>query len=419
LAFTYLSGLPTVELERRRRALPERSIVYYLLVYQDGAGDSYQPVEYLDRIAPITNRPTYSWVNSTIDHGVVGGSLENLERQLDAVAALALRVLHGEAADRIPVSQESLSMTQVDWRQLRRWGISEARVPPGTLVSFREVGVWEQYRAYIVGAGFLVFAQAALIAGLLVQAGRRRRAEEQVRSNQAELRNSYQRISDLGRRLLVAQEAERSRISGELHDDVSQQVALLAMDLQLLSATPNELGRDERKLAGDALERAHAIARSVHDLSHRLHPLKLRLIGIVGALKSLQRKWPQTDIALTFSHANVPSPLPDDHTLCVYRVVQEALQNAVKHSGAREISVHLEGTPRGLVLTIVDDGKGFDVDAAWGTGLGLASMNERLQTIGGALTIHSTPGGGTTLEASLPPAAVTAMEQDAGVSVSK
>ncbi len=314
---------------------------------------------------------------------------------------------------------KNLSMAQVDWRQLRRWGISEARVPPGTVVSFRHVGVWEQYRAYIVGAGFLLFAQAALIAGLLLQAGRRRRAEEQVRRNQAELRNSYQRISDLGRRLLVAQEAERSRISGELHDDVSQQVALLAMDLQLLSATPNELSRDERKLAGDALERAHAIAKSVHDLSHRLHPVKLRLIGIVGALMSLQRKWPQTDIALTFSHANVPSPLPDDVTLCVYRVVQEALQNAVKHSGARELSVHLEGTPRGLVLTIADDGKGFDVDTAWGTGLGLASMNERLQLIGGVLTIHSTPGGGTTLEASVPSAAIMPMEQDAGVTVSK
>ena len=88
--------------------------------------------------------------------------------------------------------------------------------------------------------------------------------------------------------------------------------------------------------------------------------------------------------------------------MCLFRVVQEALQNALKYSKAHEVSVHLSGRPEGLSLTIVDDGVGFDVDAAWGKGLGLISMGERLEAIGGTLEIRSTPGAGTRLEVTVP-----------------
>ena len=144
-------------------------------------------------------------------------------------------MLRGEPADSIPTSSPSLNVSQVDWRQLRRWGISEARVPAGTLVRFREPSAWDRYRIYILGAVAVLLAQTALIAGLLVQRARRRQAEEQVRGSQAELRTSYERIRDLGARLLNAQETERSRIARELHDDISQQLALLEIDLELLS----------------------------------------------------------------------------------------------------------------------------------------------------------------------------------------
>ena len=92
-------------------------------------------------------RPTYTWVDAVMDHGIVGGSLLDRKAMMEAVADLALRVLHGEQADSIPMSSPDLNVSQVDWRQLRRWGISEARVPAGTLVRFREPSAWDRYRS--------------------------------------------------------------------------------------------------------------------------------------------------------------------------------------------------------------------------------------------------------------------------------
>ena len=407
LEFTYLSGLATGALEARLAALPPHSMVYYLVVYRDGQGESVEPLAYLDRVAAAASAPTYCWVDSAIDHGIVGGSLRSQAAQVEAVGAVALRVLRGEAADSIPVAAVDLNVRQIDWRQLRRLGISESRIPPGTRVLFREPTVWDRFRFYILAAVAVLLAQTALIGGLLVQRISRRRAEERLVASQAKLRASYEQISDLGGRLIQAQEDERARIARELHDDVGQQIALVVGDLQRAA----DLGE---RFARAALSRAHGLAKSVHDLSHRLHPVKLRLLGLPAALNSLQHELSRPGISVTFTHANVPNTLPEDVTLCLYRVVQEALQNAVKHSRAREILVHLQGSDAGLTATVVDDGAGFDVDEKFGKGLGLVSMTERLEAVGGTLKIRSAPGGGTRLKMSVPAAAADHPVQLAG-----
>ncbi len=399
LTFTYLTGLPTQDLEARLATLPDHSIVYYLVVNRDGAGNSFHPLAYLDRLATVANAPVYSWVDSAMDHGIVGGHLKNLEAETAAVAELTLRVLRGEKADSIPSQAPDLGVNQVDWRQMRRWGIPEARVPADTRIMFRELTTWDRYRVYIIGALAVLLAQAVLIAGLLVQRSRRRDAEAQVRGNQAELRANVERIRDLGARLLNAQDSERSRIARELHDDISQQMALLAIDLELLGGA---VRGETAGLAQEALSRAQNVARSVHDLSHRLHPARLRLIGLVAALSGLQRELSNSGVAIRFTHEDVPTDLPTELTVSIFRVVQEALQNALKYSGAHHISVHLSGRPDSLVLAVVDDGVGFDVQTAWGKGLGLISMRERLEGIGGTLNLRSTPGAGVRLDVSVP-----------------
>jgi signal transduction histidine kinase len=397
--FTYLSDLPTEELESRLRALPPQSIVYYLHVARDGAGENFNTLEYLQRIAAVANAPTYSWVDSAMDRGIVGGVLRSLTGQMDAVANAALRVLRGEPADSIPITTPDLNVRQVDWRQLRRWGISEARVPTGTVIRFKEPTAWNRYRVYIVGAVVLLLAQTALIAGLLVQRSRRRRAEDQVRGGQDALRASDERIRDLGSRLLRAQDTERTRIARELHDDIGQQLAILAVDLELLNGAVRP-GQEE--LVGETVHRAQSIAKGVHDLSRRLHPAKLRLVGLVGALHALQRELSRPGMEISFTHDNVPSIVPPDLTLCLYRVVQEALQNALKYSRAHGVSVDLRGESEALRLTVVDDGVGFDVESAWGRGLGLISMRERLEAAGGIFEIRSNPGAGTRLDVRVP-----------------
>jgi signal transduction histidine kinase len=405
LDIIYLAGLAARELEARLQALPPRSAVFFGLVSEDGGGAKFQTTEYLARLTALANAPIYSWADISTETGIVGGNQRNQLAQIKILAEMTLRVLGGERADAIPISTADTDVNQVDWRQLRRWGISESRVPRDTRVLFREPSAWDRYRVYILGAGTVLLAQTLLIAGLLVQRRRRRLAEAQVRGGEEALRNTHERIRDLGSRLLHAQDTERSRIARELHDDISQQIALLSIDLELLNgAAPS----DTEALAGEALDRVHEIARSVHDLSHQLHPAKLRLIGLVGALQSLQRELSRSGQTITFTHEQVPSTLPPDLTVTLFRVVQEALQNAIKHSHARTVSVHLRGGADGLALTVADDGAGFAVDEAWGKGLGLMSMGERVEAVGGTFDIQSRAGGGTSVTITVPCASVEA-----------
>ena len=152
LAITYLSGLPTSDSRRGCASLPAHSIVYYLVVDRDGAGKNFHPLEYLDRVTAVANAPIYSWVDSAMDHGIVGGSLKSQAAQTRAVGGLALRVLRGEPADGIPIVTPDLNVSQVDWRAAAALGdqrgaraCRDARQVPGA------VGLGS-LRAYILGA---------------------------------------------------------------------------------------------------------------------------------------------------------------------------------------------------------------------------------------------------------------------------
>jgi signal transduction histidine kinase len=401
LKATFLSDLTKPDLEARLARLPRRSIVYFLTYTRHGSDENFRPIEYLDRLAATANAPTYSWVDSAMDHGIVGGSLKSQQIQADAVARLGVRLLHGERADTIAPAVMDLNVNQVDWRQLRRWGISESRVPAGTLVQFRRPTVWDRFKVYIIVCVVVLAAQSALISGLLVQRRRRRHAERSARHGEAALRASYERIRDLGGRLLLAQEEERARVARELHDDVCQQLGLLVFELDLLRREDPRRRKSDRVLAS-ALDIAQGAVKSVHDLSHRLHPARLRLIGLVSAIRGLARELSKPDLVIAFSHESVPEHLPDETALCLFRVVQEALHNVIKHSAATHVSVHLRSEDHGLALTIADNGIGFNVDEARPSGLGLLSMNERLQPIGGHLQIRSSPGAGTLIEVAVP-----------------
>lgn len=411
---TFLTGLPTGELERRLATLPPASMVFYLSVDRDGLDQRFRPLDYLDRVTAVANAPTYSWVDSTIGHGVVGGSLKIQEIEMRTLGRLAVRVLRGERADSIPPSSPDLNVRQVDWRQLERWAISETRVPVGTVVLFREPSLWDRYRAYVVGAAIILMLQMAAIAGLLVQRCRRRFAEAELRAGQEALRRSYDRIRHLGARLISAQDAERARIARDLHDDLGQRIAVLEVKLETLRRqVPSGLQTSMNQV----LDGVHRLGKNAHDLSHALHPAKLRLVGLVSALESLRRERSQAGVEITFTHRDVPARLPEDITLCLFRVAQEGVQNAVRHGGAHNIVIRLDqsddsgaGDSR-VALTIVDDGVGFDVDTAWGHGLGLISMQERIEAIGGTFAIQSIPQAGTRLEVTAPLGAQSAPAQ--------
>jgi signal transduction histidine kinase len=388
LRFTYSSTLRGRSMEQRLASLPAHTIVYYVLFYQDAAGVNVNPLQYLERIAALANRPTYSWVDSTIGRRTVGGGLSSIEQRITAVTTVAARVLRGERADAIPLLRDDSVIDQIDWRQLQRWQIPESRIPAGTRVLFQPPGVWERVRPYAIAAGVVMILEAALITFLLHQ--------------RAALSRAHGRIRDLGVRLVNAQEQERARLALELHDDVSQQLAFLSFDLQTLTGFGPTHDEDVETVALGALTRLERIAGSLHDLSHRLHPPTLRSAGLVGALTMLQRDSTRSDAAITFTHANVPPDLADAISITVFRVAQESLSNAITHSHAAHVAIHLEGDRDRLFLNIVDDGAGFDVEAASAQGLGLIGMRDRIDPIGGTVTVRSMPGRGTRVEVCVP-----------------
>ena len=209
-------------------------------------------------------------------------------------------------------------------------------------------------------------------------------------------------IRSLSGRLLSAQEEERRRIARELHDNLSQHVALLAIEIQRLAMTSEPqtaVAASTRKMGA----RIDEIAAEIHSLSHQLHSAKLEALGLAAAVQGHCREMRARGLQVQCVAEGVPGGLPYEVALCLFRVVQEALNNVVKHSGAGVAQVSLRGTGDALLLSIVDAGRGFDeAGSASPNGLGLASMRERLRLIGGEVMIKSRPGRGTTVDARVP-----------------
>ena len=209
-------------------------------------------------------------------------------------------------------------------------------------------------------------------------------------------------LADVSRRLIEAQDQERNRIARELHDDIGQRLALLSIELEQLQSASNL--SEVRRRMGELHRQAGEITSDIQTLSHELHSTRLDYLSPVVAMRTLCREiGQQTKVEIEFKNQDLPSPLPPDISLCFFRVLQEALRNSVKHSGARHIEVGLYGTPDEVHLAVTDCGVGFDRKAAKESrGLGLVSMEERLKILNGTLSIESQPSRGTTVRASVP-----------------
>ncbi len=229
-----------------------------------------------------------------------------------------------------------------------------------------------------------------LIRGASLDITARRQAEEAARS--------------LSGRLIYAQEAERTRLARELHDDLNQGLSLLAVELDMFGQNPpavrSEVGERMRHLS----EQVKELSSSVHRLSHELHPAKLEQLGLVAAVRGLCRELGAArHIAIEFESHAVPRSLPDEIALCLYRTVQEGLQNVVKHSGSAAAKVELRSGENELCLIVSDQGCGFDSTMATVNGsLGLVSMRERVRLVRGQISIESHKGEGTQIKVQIP-----------------
>jgi|HubBroStandDraft_1064217.scaffolds.fasta_scaffold00132_24 PAS domain S-box-containing protein len=184
VTLTYLTDLSMDGILKQVRHLPPHTIVFFSHFLQDASGQFFNSVEALDLIANASNSPIYGSLTSDIGHGAVGGYMEDPGKTGIATADLAVRVLSGEKPGDIPMVFES-SQDTVDWRQLKHWRISESRVPPGSIVLFKEPSMWDRYWPYVLGLLGLFIFEASLILGLLVQRQKRNRAEKRLLGEKA------------------------------------------------------------------------------------------------------------------------------------------------------------------------------------------------------------------------------------------
>ena len=211
-------------------------------------------------------------------------------------------------------------------------------------------------------------------------------------------------LTRMSRKLVEAQEHERARIARELHDDINQRLALLAIEIEASKQNPPNSAEDISRLLTDVRERITEVSSDVQSISHQLHSSQLEYLGIVGAVKSFCREFAaRQKVEIDFTHDDIPRPVSREVSLCLFRVLQEALHNAAKHSQVRHFEVRLGCSAGQVELTVSDRGAGFDADMAMSKGgLGLTSMRERVRLVNGTIAIDSKPEGGTTIRVHVP-----------------
>jgi len=386
LESTYLTELDMPSLLERLKHLPSDSIVYHTVMTRDAAGSRFvDSAQSVPLIVSAANAPIYVMDDVDLGLGTVGGYLISWEADGRAAAAIAARVLNGEKPQNIPIVTNN-NVYMFDWRAMRRWGLKEEDLPPGSTVLFRELSVWERTKWYWISALLIILSLSALAIYLLF-------SRKQLRI----ARDSQVQLSGL---LINAQEKERSRLAAELHDDFSQR---LALGLENAADALPDSPRSAKQQLHELLNSASEIGADIHTVSHRLHSATLEKLGLVPGITALCQEFSSRNgTEIRFSSENVPKGIRPDVALCLFRLVQEALQNLKKHSGVVKAEVTLHRTGNRIFVSIRDEGKGFDAKVNREPGLGIRSMRERARLAGGHLKIHSESGKGTTIEATVP-----------------
>jgi signal transduction histidine kinase len=374
----------------RAAELPPRSAILYILFNVDAAGIPHASPAILAGLHEASSAPIFGLFETQLGQGIVGGHLLPIDTLSKLCVDAATRILQGEApaSCRYPAVKPGTAV--YDWRELRRWGIRERDLPPGSDVRFRPPSAWEQYRWPILDALSIIALLTGLVIGLLIQRAHRRVAQREVRA--------------LSQRLLTASEDERRWLARELHDDLAQRLARLAIDaarLEREGSGPTR-GVDLAAMRGDIA----SMSSDVHALSRRLHPSLLDNLGLAEALRAEVERFSEAEsIAVEMQLEEIQDKPSPDAALCLYRIAQESLRNVARHARADRVEITLRATNGGCELTIRDDGVGFDPDARrGGHSLGHASMRERAHLVRGRLAILSAPARGTAVVAWVPAA---------------
>jgi signal transduction histidine kinase len=388
-----LRNLPIDDLSTQLAALPAETPVLVKRQLLGVRGEPIATAEAVRALTDVATGPIYVSADQQIGFGAIGGVVVVMEREAARLAALALRIA-GNAALRVPPEQ-GVPVPIFDWRELRRWGIAEDRLPPDSIVRFRDSTFWELYRWRIIGVLSLCLVQTVLIGTLLTQRVQRRRAER-------EQHKADQNVRLMTGRLLLLQDEERRRVAAELHDGLGQSLAIIKNRVTMCRNAASDEEQVKEQLDEISATAASAIDE-VREIAHNLRPYELDRLGLGAAIESMiGRVADSTSIQVSARTDRIDGMLSPESETSVYRIVQEGLNNVVRHSNATTAQVEIKRSERQFVISIEDNGRGMSRAAAQQDGrhtrgFGLAGIAERVRMLGGVLTIDTAPARGTRL----------------------
>ena len=398
----HLAGLERGALLDAVRKLDRNTIVLLTVTYMDGAGRTLVPVEFATELAAASNAPVYGPFDSYIGRGIVGGFVESYDDTGVATAEVVLQLLAGANPEAVPPRPSKRGVNKVDARQLARWGLSAANVPPGTTVLFAQPTLWEEHRGVVLAIAAAFAIQTSLLVYLLVQIRRRRQAERSLEQSEQRvavaagklrsMEHQYQSVLDeIGERLVALQEEERRRIAAELHDSTGQHLVAGGLFLvQLRSLVGDVAG------SADVMDQIQTTLREaqkeIRIFTYLLYPPDLRRVGLKETVERFVEGFARrTGIRLRIEVAGSADGAPYELQRSILRIVQEALSNVHRHAQATSVAVTLTSKPDRIQLRVADNGRGF-AKANGGPvnpGVGLPGMEARIRQFRGDLKVYS------------------------------
>lgn len=366
--------------------LPRETIVVPISYYRDPTGNTYLARDIVGQLASASTAPVYAVSDTYVGMGTVGGYLVSWSKTGEITADAAAQIIRGKAPEDVILKSPGSGIYLFDWRQLKRWGFSESDLPPGSIVEYRVPTAWEQYRWRIVGSVAIIIVQFLLIIALLIHRRKRRQAEKSLR--------------ELAGRLLQSQDDERRRIARDLHDGTAQHLSGMALTIgQVLADFPS--GHDQlRRLLEDSHVASREALNEVRAVSYVLHPPILDGLGLVPALRwyldGLQKR---TAFSVDFEAPVEIADITPDSKRALFRIVQESMNNVLRHSGGTAITVILSQSEKDVTLEIEDNGCGMSaeeleqVEGVASLGVGIAGMRERVRQLDGTFKITSSTRG--------------------------
>ena len=398
IGITYLTGLTIKEILEKVATLPDRSIILYVNLFRDGSGKSFTPRDVLKLIADAARVPIYSCTDAFLGYGMVGGRVLSYERQGRTVAEMALWVLGGKNPASMPAIGEEANAYMFDWRQLKRWGISESLLPPESIVRFREPSIWERYKwEILIGAFALAVLEALLIVAMVVQLQRRRRAERALREANRELDAFVFTVSHDLRSPLSPVIGYAEFLEDNYRDRLDDEAMDMLRQIR---------GEGTRMLA--IMEDLLDLARAGH-LALPAQPVDSNEV-LEDVLMGMRNQI--TDSGVKVQAGQLPATRVPRTLLT--QIFDNLTGNAVRYAASEGSTIEVWGERKGdkVRFHVRDHGPGipeeertrvFDLfyrgttgKAAKGTGIGLATVQKIARLHGGRAWVEETPGGGST-----------------------